>query len=97
MARIVRGLPWVVVTAVLAAIFVFTAFAGGGEDGPSASDWVGKCVIGTTGSRLREVPCDTAHAERVDLAVTRASECPSGSSATPLDESWLCLRPARED
>jgi hypothetical protein len=78
---------------VLGAIFVFTAFAGGTSDrGPSPSDWVGKCVTGSAGAQLRDVPCDTEGASRVDLVAMRASACPSGSSATPFEESWLCLR-----
>jgi curved DNA-binding protein CbpA len=94
-ARVVRGLPWVAVALVLGAIFVFTAFAGSTSDsGPSPSEWVGKCVTGATGSRLQEVGCDTAGASRVDLVVMRASQCSNGSSATPLDDAWLCLRPA---
>ena len=50
--RVVRGLPWVAAALVLLAIFVFTAFAGGTSDrGPSPSDWVGKCVRGSSGGR----------------------------------------------
>ncbi len=94
-ARVIRGLPWIAAAVVLAAIFVFTAFAGGTSDGdPSPSQWVGKCVTGSAGSQIREVGCDTAGASRVDLVVMRASQCAGGSSATPVDDSWLCLRPA---
>jgi curved DNA-binding protein CbpA len=93
--RVIRGLPWIAVALVLGAIFVFTAFAGSTSDsGPSPSDWVGKCVIGSTGSQLREVGCGTAGASRVDLVAVRASQCPTRSSATPVDDAWLCLRPA---
>jgi curved DNA-binding protein CbpA len=96
-ARVVRGLPWVAAAFVLGAIFVFTAFAGGASDsGPSPSDWVGKCVTGSAGSQLRDVPCDTEGASRVDLVAVRASACPSGSSATPWEGSWLCLRPVED-
>jgi curved DNA-binding protein CbpA len=92
--RVVRGLPWVAVALVLGAIFVFTAFAGSTSDGgPSPSDWVGKCVSSTAGSQLREVGCGTAGASRVDLVAMRASQCANGSSATPVDDAWLCLRP----
>jgi curved DNA-binding protein CbpA len=93
--RVVRSLPWVAVALVLGAIFVFTAFAGSTSDrGPSPSEWVGKCVTGSTGSQIREVGCDTEGASRVDLVVMRASQCADGSSATPVDDAWLCLRPA---
>ena len=92
--RVIRGLPWVAVALVLGAIFVFTAFAGSASDrGPSPSDWVGKCVTGSTATQLQEVGCDTAGASRVDLVVVRASQCADGSSATPVDDAWLCLRP----
>jgi curved DNA-binding protein CbpA len=97
-ARVVRGLPWVAFALVLGVIFVFTAFAGGTSDsGPSPSDWVGKCATGSTAGQLREVPCDTAGASRVDLVAMRASACPSGSSATPYEGSWLCLRPVEDE
>jgi hypothetical protein len=96
--RVVRGLPWVAAALVLGAIFVFTAFAGGTSDRePSPSQWVGKCVTGSTGGQLEEVPCGTRGASRVDLVVVRASQCADGSSATPVDDSWLCLRPAGEE
>ena len=95
--RVVRGLPWVAAALVLLAIFVFTAFAGGTSDsGPSPSDWVGKCVRASSGSQLEEVGCGTPGASRVDLVATGASQCPSGSAATPVDDAWLCLRPADE-
>jgi curved DNA-binding protein CbpA len=91
--RVVRGLPWVAVVAVLGAIFVFTAFAGRGGDDESPSRWVGRCVGTRTGQGTVEVPCDDPDAERVDLVVERQSQCPQGATATPVDESWLCLRP----
>jgi curved DNA-binding protein CbpA len=93
--RVVRGLPWVAAALVLAAIFVFTAFAAGSADdgGRSPSSWVGQCVTGSAGSQIREVGCDIEGASRVDLVVVRASQCGAGSSATPVDDAWLCLRP----
>ncbi|CAN5579842.1 hypothetical protein BH18ACT1_BH18ACT1_16750 [soil metagenome] len=95
-ARVVRSLPWVAMAVVLAAIFVFTAFAGGvGEDDDgSASRFVDRCVSSERAGQLEVVPCTDRGAERVDLVVLRASACPSGSSALPYGESWLCLRPA---
>jgi hypothetical protein len=92
--RVVRGLPWVAAALVLGAIFVFTAFAGSTSDSdPSPSRWLGKCVTGSTARQLEEVPCGTAGASRVALVVQRASQCVADTSATPVDESWLCLRP----
>jgi hypothetical protein len=95
--RVIRGLPWIAAAVVLGAIFVFTAFAGGTSDrGPSPSDWVGKCVASAGGTRIQEVGCGSTGASRVDLVVQRASQCANGSSATPLDDAWLCLRPVRD-
>ena len=95
--RVVRGLPWVAVALVLGAIFVFTAFAGNASDSDSSpSELVGRCVTGSAGSQVREVGCDTPGASRVDLVVVRASQCGNGSSATPVDDAWLCLRPAHD-
>jgi curved DNA-binding protein CbpA len=94
--RVVRGLPWVAAALVLGAIFIFTAFAAGGsdDDGRSPRSLADRCVIGAAGSRLREVDCDSAGAQRVALVAVRASECGAGSSATPAGDLWLCLRPA---
>ncbi len=92
--RVVRGLPWVAAALVLGAIFVFTAFAGSTSDSdPSPSRWLGKCVTGSTARQLEEVPCGTAGASRVALVVQRASQCVADTSATPVEGSWLCLRP----
>jgi curved DNA-binding protein CbpA len=88
--RVVRALPWVVVTAVLAVIFVFTAFAGSGDDQPSGYDLAGKCI--STGGGTREVRCEPGIPEVV-LVVSRQSQCPSGASAVPYADDWLCLRP----
>jgi hypothetical protein len=93
-ARVVRGLPWVAAALVLAAIFVFTAYAAGGtNDGrPSPSSLVGSCVTGV-GSQLTEVDCDTHGASRVDLVVVRPEQCATDASATPYaDDAWLCVR-----
>ena len=93
--RVVRGLPWVAAALVLGAIFVFTAFAAGGDDdGDSPRKLVNRCVVGAAGSRLREVDCDTDGAQLVALVAVRASQCGPGSSATPAGDLWLCLRPA---
>jgi len=94
-AHVLRGLPWVAVVAVLAAIFVFTAFAAGGQDdGGSVTRWTGKCVGTRTGVGTVEVPCTDPDADRVALVVDRQSLCPDGATAAPVEDSWLCLRPA---
>ncbi len=96
--RVVRGLPWVAAALVLGAIFVFTAFAGGGSDdgGSSPSSLVGSCVRGSAGSQIQEVDCERTGAQRVDLIATRASLCGDGSSAVPVGEVWLCVRPVED-
>jgi hypothetical protein len=96
---LVRGLPWLVVLALLGLIFVFTAFAGGGggtADRIRPSDLVGGCVQGQRGGAVMAVPCSGPNEGRVDLVVDRASRCPSGTSAVPMQahDAWLCLRPA---
>lgn len=89
--RVVRGLPWVVAAVVLAAIFVFTAFAGGDGGAPSGYDFGGTCVPSAGGSP-RAVPCEPG-VEEVVLVVTRQSQCPRGTSTLPVGDEWLCLRP----
>jgi hypothetical protein len=95
--RVVRGLPWVAAALVLAAIFVFTAFAAGGDDeDDSPRALANRCVVGAAGSRLQEVDCDAEGAQLVALVAVRASQCGPGSSATPAGDLWLCLRPAHD-
>lgn len=91
---IVRSLPWVAILVVLAAIFVFTAFAGGGGGaGVSGSDLVGRCVTVGAGRPPTAVACAEG-AKRVDLVASRPSQCPTGSDVAPMpgQEEWLCLR-----
>lgn len=91
--RVVRGLPWAVVVVVLAAIFVFTAFAGGNSsDQPSSSEWIGRCVGNVAGVGTAAVSCDEPNAGRVDLVVISQSLCPKGVSAVPVGDLWLCVR-----
>ena len=92
---IVRALPWVAIVVVLAAIFVFTAFAGeNADDASSGSDLVGSCVVFRRGGEVARVPCDGPNDGRVDLLTARSSLCPDGSDVARLagEESWLCLR-----
>ncbi|CAN5169563.1 hypothetical protein BH24ACT1_BH24ACT1_10490 [soil metagenome] len=92
---LVRGLPWVAALVVLVGIFVFTAFAGGDDDGEvTASDLVGACVRLERGGVVTKVPCDEPNSGRVDLVAVRSSLCPEGSSSArlPGQGSWLCLR-----
>lgn len=98
-ASIIRSLPWMVVLVVLGAIFVFTAFAGGGGGGPrsrpSSSDLVGRCVQSQQGIGVVAVPCDGPSEGRVDLVVSRQSQCAEDTTirAVPGEGTWVCLRP----
>ncbi|MEX2659161.1 MAG: J domain-containing protein [Acidimicrobiales bacterium] len=97
-ASIVRILPWMVALVVLGVIFVFTAFAGGGGDDNrrSSSDLVGRCVQSRQGIGIVEVPCVGENEGRVDLVVSRQSQCPADTTvrAVPGESTWVCLRPA---
>src|SRR5204862_8160733 len=57
--RIIRGLPWMILIAVLFAIFVFTAYAATGGGGAS-----GSCVS-TDGTTVTKVECDAPGARHV--------------------------------
>lgn len=70
-SRLVRALPWGLVLLALGAIFVFTAYAGGGGDGPS-------CVR-RDGATALSVPCSADGARRVQARVTDVRMCPAGT------------------
>jgi hypothetical protein len=91
---IARTLPWLAVAVILAAIFVFTAFAGGerGDPGPGAR--VGQCISPGSGSDVVPVPCEGPNDGKVVRVVSASSACPSGSTARQAGASWLCLEPA---
>ena len=96
-ASVVRSLPWIAALVVLGAIFVFTAFAGGaGEDTRrTSSDLVGRCVQSQRGIGVVEVPCTGENEGRVDLVVSRQSQCPADATPRPVpgEGTWVCLRP----
>lgn len=94
-SQVVRSLPWAAAAVVLGAIFVITALAGtGSDDRPQLYDLVGRCVAEREGAEAVAVPCDQPNEGRVDLVTSRASHCPSGSTALGVrgGERWLCLR-----
>jgi hypothetical protein len=66
----VRSVPWVLLLAALAAIFVVSAYAGGGDE-------VG-CVVVRDGATA-SVPCDAPGARRVVQRVSGTHACPSGT------------------
>jgi hypothetical protein len=82
-ARLIQALPWIVVVAVLGAIFVFTAYAVTGKDGAM------RCVdpAGAT------VACSTVGAKVVVVEVEPSARCPNGTEAlvTEDDPKKLCL------
>jgi hypothetical protein len=98
-SRVIRGLPWIVIVAVLAVMFVFTAYAGsGGDDGgdrAGINNLVGECVAVQAGLGVVAVPCEGPNDGRVALRVERPSQCPSGTTAyvEPEEAVTLCLRP----
>lgn len=91
---VVRALPWLAVGIVLAAIFVFTAFAGSHRTSDDPGDLVGRCMSTGASSAVVPVPCDAPNDGEVVLVVDRASLCPDGSSGRPVaGDRWLCLEP----
>lgn len=86
-----RALPWLALAVVLAAIFVFTAVAGGNNDGKA--DLLGRCVS-LAGGSTSEVPCEGPNDGKVALVVDRSSRCPLDSEPRSVaGDQWLCLRP----
>jgi len=88
---LVRALPWLALAVVLAAIFVFTAVAGG--NGDDRTELIGRCVS-LAGGRTTEVPCEGPNDGKVALVVDRSSRCPLDSDPRSVPgDRWLCLRP----
>lgn len=97
-----RAMPWLVVIAVLGAIFVFTAFAAGRSDGttgrgeqvtlPTAS--VGDCVRFTSATRLALVDCSSPNQGEIVEKVPNGRPCPPGTAARYLPDEGLyaCIR-----
>lgn len=84
--RLARALPLAVLLAVLAAIFVFTAFAAGGPDddgdgepltGRAGAD-VGDCVLVAGGHVVEVVACTAPNQGEVQHVVDRTEACPPG-------------------
>ena len=101
-APLLRGLPWLILAAVLLLIFVFTAYAGPNGDDPTpggsatsvaASVEVGDCVD-VQGDVVVAVSCDGGNDGQVVAAVPAASGvCPPDTQpvVTPRDNRILCL------
>lgn len=90
---VVRAAPWVAVLVVLAALFVFTAFAR--NRGDDDNDLVGECITIENALPV-EVPCDQPNDGRVVSVVTQENRCTAGTTAHVVaGGDWYCLRPAR--
>ncbi len=102
---VVRGLLWIVVLGVLAAIFVFTAYAAGGGDdpavepGPSRTPTTaaprvakGDCVRELAGA-MDLVSCTATHDALVADVVPIGRPCPFGSREVylPDQQESACL------
>jgi DnaJ domain len=93
------GLPWLIVLAVLAVIFVFTAYAaqGGGEVDPRPDGIVqrGDCVLLRTGHPAQETSCEGAHDAVVADVVAPGLQCQAGTEPArgPVGAERICLRP----
>ncbi len=95
------GLPWLVVLAALALIFVFTAYAarGGGDGGdeqrPDGLLQRGNCVRLRTGHPAEEATCSEPHDAVVIDIVTVGATCPRESEPAlgPVGSEHLCLGP----
>jgi len=95
------GLPWLLVLAALALIFVFTAYAarGGGDGGdderPDGLLQRGDCVRLRTGHPAEEAVCSGPHDAVVVDIVTVGATCPRESEAAlgPVGSEHLCLGP----
>ena len=94
--RVVRHLPWLVLVAVLGLIFVFTAYAGSGDDDglTEEGDLLGRCVRIVSADDLEEVPCSGPNDGEVVLIDFEGSGCPSGTTPHTLRAGGrtLCLR-----
>ncbi len=96
-ASVVRSLPWIVVLAVLAAIFVFTAFARQPDPATTpVAELIGRCVAVGIGGELDVVACSEPNDGRVQTSVADLAHCPSGTRPIARGEGFLCVRPQTE-
>ncbi len=92
------GLPWLIVLAALAVIFVFTAYAARGPDRRGELDGLvrpGDCVRLLAGHPAAEARCDEAHDAIVATVAATEQPCPDDTEAAlgPVGSPRLCLRP----
>jgi len=78
-----RSAVWLaLILLVFAAIFVVTAYAGGGGSGrrSTVEDLVGRCVRIQVGLDVVEAPCDRPNDGEAVMIVDRASRCPRATA-----------------
>ncbi|MCB0971296.1 MAG: J domain-containing protein [Acidimicrobiales bacterium] len=88
-AGLFRHLPWVVLLVVFAAIFVATAYAGGGPSSgtdPRATEQERTCVDVAPGPTTTLVDCDGPHELEVVRRVDEATPCPAGTERRRLGQ-----------
>ena len=94
-APLLRGLPWMIVLAVLAVIFVLTAVARspGGTAEREVDVTPGECVTPQPGVGAPEVPCSEPNARQVVSLAGTAQTCPTGTERfeAPSLPKALCL------
>jgi curved DNA-binding protein CbpA len=96
-ARIVRAIPWVALAAVLAAIFVFSAYAltGGPRDDLSGTGTrIGQCVLIGSDDSITRSGCDAGGAREIVMLVGPSNPCPAGTERRqpPTGSAVYCLR-----
>ena len=94
-APLVRNLPWVVILAVLAAIFVFTALARSPQDPVEREVDItaGECVVVQPGVGASETSCTATGARQVVSTLRPGGQCPTGTERfdVPSLPQPLCL------
>jgi hypothetical protein len=94
---LIRGLPWIVLAFVLLLIFVFTAYAAGGDgrdrdSGTTAPADVGDCVTVDAGAAT-PVDCRSVNDGQVVAEGNTPADCPDGSEPLLLrsEQRVICI------